>query len=136
MDDIRKSAAISTDSTKRVVSNGVVKIKSQVSKAALPTVRQMKRTVQRVKAKCVTEGRKIPQTLAELKIDGVFAQTSNGDNFVLFDNEDEQKRIVIFATKANLKFLLGCVDWYMDGTFSMTPPLFKQIYTIHGNFQS
>lgn len=132
MEDVRKTAATSDERTKRIVATSVAKIKTVVSKPALPTVRGMSRVVQRIKAKAVTEGRKNPMTLAELKLDGKFAETVKGENFVLFDNEDAANRIVIFATAGNVKFLLSCVDWYMDGTFSTTPPLFKQVYTIHG----
>lgn len=89
-----------------------------------------------MKAKSVTEGRKNPSSLAELKIYGKFDVTADGEKFMLFDNEYVENRIVVFATPANLNFLLGCMDWYMDGTFSIAPPLFKQIYTIHGKLDA
>lgn len=28
--------------------------------------------------------------------------------------------------------MVGCLDWYMDGTFAVTSPLFNQLYTIRG----
>ncbi|XP_031327714.1 uncharacterized protein LOC116158974 [Photinus pyralis] len=53
--------------------------------------------------------------------------------FLLFDNgPDTEHRILIFSTQRNLELLERCEHWYADGTFKTTPPLFTQVYTIHG----
>lgn len=43
----------------------------------------------------------------------------------------EGERTVIFCTLANLMHLSRAETWYGDGTFSVVPPQFKQLYTIH-----
>lgn len=79
---------------------------------------------------------KQPESLAELLVSDRYAETKLKEiNFLLFDNMDFQNRIVIFATPGNLNFLRLCESWYMDGTFDITPPLFKQVYTIHGDYE-
>lgn len=75
-----------------------------------------------------------PKSLAEL----VFTQDVvlvNGQSFLLYDsvNDDPNAdRIVIFATSKNMNILALCDLLAMDGTFKSAPPLFHQLYTIHG----
>lgn len=38
----------------------------------------------------------------------------------------------LFATTQNLQTMKSCEQWFCDGTFSVTPPLFSQLYTVHG----
>ncbi|CAF1011078.1 unnamed protein product, partial [Brachionus calyciflorus] len=40
-------------------------------------------------------------------------------------------RIIFFTTEQNLKFLSTYSEWYYDGTFEISPTLFKQVYTKH-----
>ncbi len=66
------------------------------------------------------------------KLTDPFTRTVKGDLFLLHDNNADVNRVVIFCTKENLAFLNHCDDWYMDGTFDITPAMFNQVYTIHG----
>ena len=56
----------------------------------------------------------------------------NGDLFLQYDNNDPNERILIFGTDESLGFLSNADDWYMDGTFTVAPPQFSQLYTVHG----
>ncbi|CAF1166798.1 unnamed protein product [Adineta ricciae] len=61
----------------------------------------------------------------------------NGERFLLADHvwhadAGISKRIVIFATDEQLKFLFKCTHILMDGTFSTSPKHFTQVYSIHG----
>lgn len=47
------------------------------------------------------------------------------------NGEDISGRILIFSTKKNLEILSGAKSFFMDGTFSICPQLFHQLYTIH-----
>lgn len=38
----------------------------------------------------------------------------------------------MFSTDRNMKFLANCQHWYVDGTFKSSPPLFTQLFTLHG----
>ena len=40
--------------------------------------------------------------------------------------------MLIFGTVATLAFLSNSHDWFMDGTFTVAPPQFAQLYTVHG----
>ncbi len=41
--------------------------------------------------------------------------------------------MLIFSTGNNLQLLSAANTWYADGTFSIVPPLFTQLYTIHAD---
>lgn len=69
--------------------------------------------------------------LNDLVLNEQFIKTMKGGDFLLFGSGPDETRMLIFGTKANLNFLSKCHSVYMDGTFDVTPPLFKQIYTIH-----
>lgn len=79
-----------------------------------------------------------PNTLLELVLSQEICTTDSDENFLLFDsgtyvNDDEsEKRLLMFGTKPNLDFFAECGELFMDGTFTVTPRLFKQLYTIHG----
>ncbi|KAJ6640393.1 hypothetical protein Bhyg_13144 [Pseudolycoriella hygida] len=74
----------------------------------------------------------VPVTLADFILPEEYMVTLEGQQFLLHDNEDPFRRTMIFATKENISFLAHCDEWYMDGTFDICPPLFSQLYTIHG----
>ena len=61
-----------------------------------------------------------------------YQNMENGDPFLRFDNNDPNDRILIFGTDDSLGFLANADDWYMDGTFTVAPPQFNQLYTVHG----
>ena len=48
-----------------------------------------------------------------------------------FDNNDEEKIIIILATTRNLDILEESVSWYIDGTLNTCPQLFHLILTTH-----
>ena len=47
------------------------------------------------------------------------------------DNLQADMFIIVFATVGNLHHLGRAETWYGDGTFSVCPSLFYQLYTIH-----
>ena len=50
----------------------------------------------------------------------------------MFDLGPIPNRILIFLTTSNINLLAMSLHWYADGTFKVVPPLFEQLYTIHG----
>jgi hypothetical protein len=42
---------------------------------------------------------------------------------------DDSNRVLIFASQTNLEWLQRHPEWYIDGTFSISPELFKQLFT-------
>lgn len=129
---LKTLAKTTNNSPRDIVVEATTNVKS-ATLAVLPSVKLMKRTAKRVRRS--ENIPKQPQTLSALFLEGEFRITSNGENFILYDNgpiEELDERIIIFGTEKNLEFLATCTEFYMDGTFKVTPPLFKQLYTIHG----
>jgi len=53
--------------------------------------------------------------------------------FLQLDNgKDAEERLLIFATDESLKLLADSNAWFLDGTFSVVPKIFSQLYVIHG----
>ena len=53
--------------------------------------------------------------------------------FLQLDNGKEApERLLVFGTDESLQLLAGSTSWFMDGTFSVVPYLFGQLYVIHG----
>ncbi|CAF3588472.1 unnamed protein product [Rotaria sp. Silwood1] len=57
--------------------------------------------------------------------------TLSGEQFVLCDKTLRNKRLLLFGTDQQLKFLFSAKHIMMDGTFDTCPPHFDQVYTIH-----
>ena len=64
--------------------------------------------------------------------------SSDGDAFLQYDSHDEQdlgdkeKRILLFGSNQNLGYLANSPSVYLDGTFSICPKLFFQLYLFVG----
>lgn len=103
------------------------------TKAVIPKDSQLVRMVNRVRRN--SNFPQNPKSLTDLNLPLDFCKTLANENFLLYDNcayEEGQERIIIFGTKGNLDFLSECHELYMDGTFKVSPVLFSQLYTIHG----
>jgi len=97
----------------------------------MPSVSVLKRTVRRIRQK-EQAAPPNPKTLLELIIPDDYRTTFDGKPFLLFDSGPVENRILIFSTQKNLQLLQKCEHWFADGTFSTSPNLFYQIYTVHG----
>lgn len=123
--------------TNTVISKCLRNTKKSV-KAVIPPPKQLKNMINRIRKNPDLPAN--PNTLSELVLSQEICATEGDENFLLFDsgtivNDDEsEKRLVMFGTKSNLNYLAECGELFMDGTFTVTPRLFKQLYTIHGKF--
>ena len=72
----------------------------------------------------------MPKTHSELNLSGEWAATVNGENFVLVDDGEDDK-IVVFGTQSSLCHLAEVSTFFMDGTFSVCPSIFHQVFIIH-----
>ncbi|KAL8608720.1 hypothetical protein ACOMHN_065664 [Nucella lapillus] len=52
----------------------------------------------------------------------------------LLANDGDDDKMLLFSTDKNLEILSASRDFYMDGTFSVSPHLFSQLYTLHVMF--
>lgn len=62
-----------------------------------------------------------------------FLTTGGADDmpFLLYDNQSNNNRIIMFGTEAGLDLLEASDTWFMDGTFGTAPPQFQQLFVIH-----
>ena len=63
-----------------------------------------------------------------------WAQTTDGKQFLMTEDGDD-KRIIIFATDANIKPLAEADRVFVDITFHTCPQLFYQIFTLQNGQQ-
>lgn len=104
------------------------KVTSKPIALKLPNSKALSNRIRRVREK-MNLGIVTPKTQHELYFDHVFTITNSQKACLLYDSGPGDGRIVIFCTEENLNFLSLCDVWYMD----VCPPLFSQVYTIHGN---
>lgn len=99
-------------------------------KPLLPSCTQMMRSVQRQRKKYRTPPN--PGNLNDLKLPEEYTKSLDNKEFLLFDSGPGDSRLLIFSTEENLNELAKCTSIHMDGTFTVAPLLFTQLYTIHG----
>lgn len=131
MDTLKKKANSDKSRARVLISEACETITSQVA-ADLPSMSQMPRTINRVRnagniSALVREPNKILLTPDIIT-------TKKGDCMVLFDNENEEDRLIMFATKDNMRVLQNGDAIFCDGTFDVVPAGYKQLYTIHGEY--
>jgi len=97
-------------------------------------VQTLKRTVQRVRQSHL--GPPINPQNFNFETPDRFTKTTNGEQFLQFDNRSETNRILLFCTKWILKLMVNCENWFCDGTFLRAPQIFQQLYTIHAVYYS
>lgn len=135
MTKIKRMAKRSSATSKRIITKCLKKVKKSVA-AIIPPANQLRNLVNRARKNPDFPAN--PNTLSELILTPEFCKTERDENFLLFDSgtielEDKsEKRLVIFGTQSNLQFMAECTELFMDGTFKVTPRLFNQLYTIHG----
>lgn len=95
-----------------------------------PTDHAMKEMVRRQRPPMFKE----PRSVDEIIIPDVF-KTSCNQKFI-YEIPLGSLKIIIFTTISNLRRLAESTFWIADGTFSVVPKLFRQLYTIHGNYGS
>jgi hypothetical protein len=127
---MKKQAIVSHESSQRVVCALAENASTAVS-GQLPKLNSLKRTIQRVRHISRNEPCN-PKSLSELIVNGAYTETSDGRQFLVYDSNDAECRFLIFTTEENMLFLDSCDHWFADGTFKSVPPLFNQMYTIHG----
>ncbi|XP_055306982.1 uncharacterized protein LOC129571240 [Sitodiplosis mosellana] len=142
MTKLKDLATNSKDPIREVISKSIANT-SKATKAKLPSEKVMAKMISRYRRKPGMP--KNAHTLSELVLEGEYRETATKQPFLLYDSfemmegeeidEYTRDRTLFFTTKENLKFLSLCDEYFMDGTFTVTPPLFSQFYTIHGRYK-
>ena len=101
---------------------------SEESRTGVGKIDSMKRNIRNAKRRALP---KEPASLSDLTIEGEWAETSSGQEFFVHDSGcDSTSRVIVFASHVGLQQLALQSEWYMDGTFSVAPKMFKQLYII------
>lgn len=129
--NLKEESAETGKKTYAVNSKVYKNVSCGVSSVLLKT--SLKRIVQRV---CVQmEAPPLnPKFVLDLIISEEYIKTINEKTFLLYDSSTGNKfKILIFTTTENLYLMKSCDYWFCDGTFSVTPTLFSQVYIIHAS---
>ena len=98
-------------------------------RAHFPTESSVKRSIQRERNKNVPV---LPKSLGEIDLKGDWTKTSRGEDWILVNKSlVDNSRVIVFCSKGFFNQLCGSKVWYADGTFSIAPQHFYQLYTIH-----
>ena len=89
---------------------------SEAARARMPSKEAVKKQAQRTRRK------KNPRPLANLVIDDDDCLSLANEEMLQFDNNGEEKRIIILTT--TLDILEESKSWYVDETFDFCPQLF------------
>lgn len=125
---LKTKALNSSEVPKSVIATVTAAVSPSVA-ALLPSVDQMKRTIQRIREKenCPAP---LPTSLEEMQIPDSLLKTLTGNKFLLYDSGPTNKRILMFSTHRNLEALGKSDQWFADGTFKVAPSLFYQVRNI------
>ncbi len=117
-------------STSHLVAQWQKKTMDPAERTYLPSKRTMERMLKRKKQE--TKGHpKCPKSFDDLaQIPEKFRMTYDNKPFLLSNVATADGRIVIYASQAGLKLMARGETWTMDGTFSVVPKPFSQLYTI------
>lgn len=126
-----KAKAVLTNGKPRTIIKDIFGHVNIKDASTLPPMHNFKQQIDRRRKK-ETDFCKEVKTLKELVIQEKNKLTKSGKDFILFDSgyEDEE-RIIILSTRENIEFLNSESVWYVDGTFEISPDIFKQLFTIN-----
>ena len=130
MHNIIDRAVTTQDGPQNIVADAL-NLASQPALGQLTSVNNMKRVIRRARKRKGAMPAN-PLSLQDLVIPDEFKKTLKSQDFLLYDSGQGDKRTLIFSTHRNLQLLARSQHWYADGTFKTVPPLFAQLYTIHG----
>jgi len=101
------------------------------SASQLPTYNASQRVIERLRKR-----KRLPYpnpvNVADIKIPDELMNTTRNEAFVLWDSGDnDPERFFIFGTDSNLDQLNINKHWFVDGTFSVAPQMYYQVFTLH-----
>lgn len=74
----------------------------------------------------------IPDSVEDIEIEGIWAKCEDGNSRFLLHHD---VNIIMFCSEVGLNALSKSHRWQADGTFSITPPGFMQLYIIHAYYK-
>lgn len=131
--DIKNAATTSNERPHQIVTTTVNEVHGNVV-VLLPRKDSIKRTIRMFRNNNNVPA--LPNHVGDLIIPDNYKKIiidSIAQPFLMYDSQQEllPGRMLIFSTRSNLDLLVRSQEWFSDGTFSTSPRLFQQLYTIH-----
>ncbi|XP_031342271.1 uncharacterized protein LOC116170185 [Photinus pyralis] len=130
---IKRRAESTVENTVQVINQCIGNL-SQAGQAAIPNTAALRKVIRR-KRNEIHNAPLDPAVLGDLVIpDAYKVYRSEGaveENFLLHDSgRNDNNRILIFGRETWIQYLQSAQTWFVDGTFSIAPRLFAQVYVI------
>ena len=119
-----KDAALSSTSTTQQLLSNVLGDSNIECAVKMPVIPHIKRRVRKMRQQ-TRQHPEIPTSM-EFYIPYEYMKTKRGDDFLLEDSNvpETGKRLLVFATNANLDLMSKHKEWFVDGTFNSCPENF------------
>ena len=115
--EIRKKAAECHDSPRLIIHEARLKLSSDAVITS-PQYNTSQRAIQRIRTDDNIPSE--PKTFADIIIPLNFQNAITNQKFVLYDNNNVSRRLLIFASKDQLHFSNQCESWHCDDTFAVS----------------
>jgi len=125
---VKQRAVSSQEPSRRIIAEELQHVSEPVAESV--SISNMARNIRRNR-QAIANVPVMPQNLLNLQIPEEYQHLKNGNLFLLNDSGPGRHRTLIFSTQKDLEALRDSPSWAADGTFSVAPPLFQQLYTIH-----
>ena len=126
---MKEEAISSTRSTQDIIAGSISSLSVQAI-ASLPHLINLNKTIPCIRQKAqISIG--LPPPLISLLFPLQLTRTLEDKTFLEYDSRPKNKRVVIFSTEKQWKIMKRSSTLFVDGTFSVVPSLFFQLYTIH-----
>ena len=130
---MKKRAREETTSIPKIYTQEIVK--ARISHAGLatglffPTFENVNASLYRSQSKNYPS---LPKSPIDLVVPDVWRLVKHGESFLIVDELYGEDRLLMFASDWSLIFLSECEQWYLDGTFTIRPLIFEQVYILCG----
>ncbi|CAM1298207.1 Uncharacterised protein r2_g772 [Pycnogonum litorale] len=127
---MKERAKVTAEAPGQIFANVVAGIRDDELRAELPVEEHVKRSLRRQRRtlpcpNTLTDLGEIPEQFSTIGEPGA------EQPFLIHDNgAHNPRRMLIFASEAGLRNLADAGKWFMDGTFSIAPDVFSQVYII------
>ena len=131
---IRHRAATVVEKPRHIVQQCISGLPLLACTSHLPSYTASQRTIiGRVRKKAGQPSDAV-NSLGDIAMPNSTVITSRGDKFLIWDSgADDVSRILVFETLQNLALLETNRNWFIDGSFKVSPSVFCQVFTIRAN---
>ena len=130
--EMKRRAAETVEGTSQVINEALQDLPECVM-GVMPAQSALKKTIKRLRRQ-QEHAPVAPLSLEDLVIPEEYklywSTSGTSEDFLLADSGPSTERILIFGRKRSVENLKDSRTWFVDGTFSIAPTLFRQVYVI------